>query len=71
MSESKAAELRRKALRNLVKAAAGNVTVPAAEVLWLLDDCSRLQQSSDRLRRQNRKLRLRAGEAAEPDSGED
>ena len=37
---------------------------------WLLDEVSRLQQSNDRLRRQNRRLRLRAGESGDdPDAG--
>ena len=63
MTQSKDSEARRKALRGLAKAAAGAVAVPAADLLWLLDECGRLQQGNDRLRRQNRRLRLRAQRA--------
>ncbi|MCA8964276.1 MAG: hypothetical protein H6838_19190 [Planctomycetes bacterium] len=70
MTQSKDSEARRKALRGLAKAAAGPVALPAADLLWLLDECGRLQQGNDRLRRQNRRLRLRAQRAGVELDGE-
>ena len=74
MTHDKDSEARRRALRGLAKAAAGDVVLPAADVLWLLDECGRLQQGNDRLRRQNRRLRLRAqrdGGAPDEEPGDD
>ncbi|MEO6593788.1 MAG: hypothetical protein ABIP94_03450 [Planctomycetota bacterium] len=51
-------EIVSKALRNKVRAG-GEVTVGAADVGLLLDELRRLQQSNDRLRRQNRRVRLK------------
>ncbi len=52
-------EALRKALRTQLCDAAGDVAVPAADLRRLLDEIGRLQQSNDRLRRQNRRVRLR------------
>ena len=55
-------DARRKNLRRLLKDDADVVSVAANDLRWLLDEASRVQQSNDRLRRQNRRLRLRAGD---------
>lgn len=60
---SKPDDARRKSLRRLLNED-GVVTVAADDLRWLLDETSRLQQSNDRLRRQNRRLRLRSGDDA-------
>lgn len=73
MSTDRVADARRKALRSLAKAG-GQAAVGSDDLLWLLDECSRLQQSNDRLRRQNRRLRLRlqdAGGEVEPELADD
>lgn len=41
------------------------VSVPRDDLQALLDEVGRLQQSSDRLRRQNRRLRLRCQRAGQ------
>ena len=56
--------LRRKNLRRALKEEASVVSVAAEDLRWLLDEASRLRQSNDRLRRQNRRLRLRASDEA-------
>ncbi len=50
---------RRKQLRARVQDRSGDIQVAKEDLLWLLDECGRLQQGNDRLRRQNRRLRLR------------
>ncbi|MCB9876093.1 MAG: hypothetical protein H6835_00695 [Planctomycetes bacterium] len=70
MSADKRDEHRRKALRRLLQAGDANLTVRSEELRWLLDEVGRLQQGNDRLRRQNRRLRLRAGETGEVDGDE-
>lgn len=65
-------EARRKRLRRVVNDAGAQVSLDAEDARWLLDEVGRLQQSNDRLRRQNRRLRLRAqaggsGDDAAPD----
>jgi|JRYL01.1.fsa_nt_gb hypothetical protein len=74
MSSDRVADARRRGLRSLAKAG-GQAAVASEDLLWLLDECSRLQQSNDRLRRQNRRLRLRlqdAGGEIEPElAGDD
>ena len=52
---------RRKNLRRLLKDGAGDLSVSAEDLRWLLDETSRLQQSNDRLRRQNRRMRIKTG----------
>ncbi|MCK5944321.1 MAG: hypothetical protein KAI24_20205 [Planctomycetes bacterium] len=63
---------RRKRLRRMLDGDRNEVAVAADDLRWLLDEASRLQQANDRLRRQNRRLRLRGGDAVEPtvDDGE-
>ena len=57
-------DARRKNLRRQLKDGVEEVTVAASNLRWVLDELSRVQQSNDRLRRQNRRLRLRAGAEA-------
>jgi hypothetical protein len=57
-------DVRRKNLRRLLSDDEVELTVATKELRWLLDEASRLQQSNDRLRRQNRRLRLKAGNPA-------
>jgi hypothetical protein len=47
------------------------VQVPAAELRIVLDAIGRLQQSTDRMRRQNRRLRLRLQRAGLADDAAD
>lgn len=53
----------------------GDVALPGQQLRLLLDELGRLQQSADRLRRQNRRLRLRlqraTGEVGEDSDGGD
>ena len=53
-------EARRKRLRRLVKDEDQQVQVACEDLRWLLDETGRLQQANDRLRKQNRKLRLKS-----------
>lgn len=55
-------DARRKRLRRLLKGEQEELSVDSEDLRWLLDEASRLQQANDRLRRQNRRLRLRHGE---------
>lgn len=64
MTVDKQSEARRKALRRLLRDDAARVEVPTADLRWLLDEVGRLQQGNDRLRRQNRRLRLARGGTA-------
>ena len=52
-------EALRKALRARLRDGVAAVEVAAADLRTLLDEVGRLQQSNDRLRRQNRRMRLR------------
>ncbi|MFN7590339.1 MAG: hypothetical protein ACK501_15960 [Planctomycetota bacterium] len=78
MTGHKELEAVRKALRHQLREGISEVAVPAAELRLLLDQLGRLQQSNDRLRRQNRRVRLklqRAGladdeAAADGDAGD-
>ena len=54
-------EARRKRLRRLVKGEDQQVSVACEDLRWLLDETGRLQQANDRLRKQNKRLRLRHG----------
>ena len=63
-------EARRKRLRRLGKGD-DPVQVGCEDLRWLLDETGRLQQANDRLRRQNKRLRLRRGEAAAPGDAEE
>ena len=55
-------EARRKRLRRLVKGDDQAIQVACEDLRWLLDETGRLQQANDRLRRQNKRFRLRRGE---------
>lgn len=73
MPTDKELEALRKSLRHKVREVDGDVTIAAADLRTVLDELGRLQQSNDRLRRQNRRVRLklqRAGLATDADSGE-
>lgn len=59
MTGHKELEAVRKALRHQLREGISEVAVPAAELRLLLDELGRLQQSNDRLRRQNRRVRLK------------
>jgi len=54
-------DVRRKNLRRLLKDGAEVLNVSSDDLRWLLDEASRLQQSNDRLRRQNRRMRIKVG----------
>ena len=71
MTADKQDEHRRKALRRLLQSGDANLTVRSEELRWLLDEVGRLQQGNDRLRRQNRRLRLRAGDAGDDQDAAD
>lgn len=65
-------DARRKRLRRMCKEAGDDITVATEDLRWLLDEASRLQQANDRLRRQNRRLRLRhERDGAPSDAGDD
>ena len=64
-------DARRKRLRRLVQVEDGALTVSSVDLRWLLDEASRLQQANDRLRRQNRRLRLRQERDGMPKEGGD
>ena len=59
MTADKEHEARRKRLRRSLPDGSTEVAIGSDDLRWLLDEVSRLQQSNDRLRRQNRRLRLR------------
>jgi hypothetical protein len=59
MTSDKQLEVLRKRLRHLVREATGDVLVASADLRTLLDELGRLQQGNDRLRRQNRRVRLK------------
>lgn len=68
MSQEHDLERLRKQLRKRLEAATADVPVPVGDLRAVLDELGRLQQSNDRLRRQNRRVRLklqRAGLADE------
>ena len=65
-----------KELRARLKRSGDAVTLGAAQCKLLLDELSRLQQSNERLRRQNRRVRRRlhgddAGAPPDPATGAD
>ena len=66
-------DARRKRLRRMCKEEGDELTVASEDLRWLLDEASRLQQANDRLRRQNRRLRLRHERDGAPsdDAGDD
>jgi len=67
-----AIESLRKTLRKKAKAASGDMSVAARDVLAMLDEIGRLAQSNDRLRRQNKRLRTKARRAGiEVDESDD
>jgi len=69
MVNGKQLEVLRRKLRHKLDGAAADVPVPAADLRTVLDELGRLQQSNDRLRRQNRRARIklqRAGIADDP-----
>ena len=70
MTTGKELEGVRKALRAKVRDG-GDVAVAAAELRLLLDELGRLQQSNDRLRRQNRRARLKLQRAGLGDDAAD
>ncbi|MCA8976880.1 MAG: hypothetical protein KDC98_19310 [Planctomycetes bacterium] len=81
MSNDNRLETLRKKLRLKLRDAGGDVAVASPELTLLLDEVGRLQQSNDRLRRQNRRMRLRcqklgvdvtdiAADASGPDDGQ-
>ncbi|MAD32474.1 MAG: hypothetical protein CMJ88_01780 [Planctomycetes bacterium] len=64
-------EARRKRLRRLVKGDELAIQVTCEDLRWLLDEAGRLQQANDRLRRQNRRLRLQRGQDVAAGDAED
>ena len=68
MSQGKELEVLRRTLRS--KLADGeNVTVTATDLRRVLDELGRLQQSNDRLRRQNRRVRMKLQRAGLDEDG--
>ena len=62
----------KKTLRHRLRDADGDVALAAADLRLVLDELGRLQQGNDRLRRQNKKLRLKLGLVGEaPELGPD
>lgn len=59
MSGNKQLEALRKRLRNLLKDGSAEVAIAAQDLRTVLDELGRLSQSNDRLRRQNRRVRLK------------
>lgn len=59
MTSDKQLESLRKTLRKKLLDASADVSIAAADLRTVLDELGRLQQSNDRLRRQNRRVRLR------------
>jgi HAMP domain-containing protein len=59
MTNDKQLDGLRKRLRAVARDAQGEVSVDAVDLRTVLDELGRLQQSNDRLRRQNRRVRLR------------
>lgn len=73
MTSDKSMEALRKTLRAQLRDGSATIEVAAADLRGLLDEVGRLQQSNDRLRRQNRRVRLRlqrAGLADDEAAGE-
>ena len=70
MVSAKDVERVRKALRAKLGSSA-DVVVPEAELRLLLDEVGRLMQSNDRLRRQNRRVRLKLQRAGIGDDAGD
>jgi hypothetical protein len=76
MATERELETLRRALRAKLHGSGGSVAVDTGDLRTLLDELGRLAQSNDRLRRQNRRVRLklqRAGiaeDAADADGGD-
>ncbi|MFK7741151.1 MAG: hypothetical protein AB8H80_12605 [Planctomycetota bacterium] len=69
---SKEDDARRRRLRAMLNGDEVDLAVGAEDLRWLLDEVGRLAQSNDRLRRQNRRLRLKArGESPAGGDGAD
>lgn len=68
MASDKDLETLRKSLRAKVRAD-GDATISTADLRLLLDELGRLQQSNDRLRRQNRRVRLKLQRAGLVEEG--
>lgn len=71
MANGKELEVLRRKLRHKLDAATADVAVPAADLRTVLDELGRLQQSNDRLRRQNRRARLKLQRAGLADDAVD
>lgn len=59
MPTDKELERLRKTLRHKLEGAAGEVTIAADDLRTVLGELGRLQQGNERLRRQNRRMRLK------------
>lgn len=70
MANGKDLEGLRKTLRARLQGAA-QIAVDAADLRRVLDELGRLQQSNDRLRRQNRRVRLKLQRAGLAEDAED
>lgn len=69
MATDKELEALKKSLRHKLRDAGGDVAVAATDLRTVLDELGRLQQSNDRLRRQNRRVRLKLQRAGLADDG--
>lgn len=68
MAADKTLETLRKNLRQKLKDAGAAVSIAGSDLRTVLDELGRLHQSNERLRRQNRRLRLRLQAAGVPDA---
>lgn len=59
MTSNKELEALRKRLRHQLRDGAAEVAIATGDLRTVLDELGRLQQSNDRLRRQNRRVRLK------------
>jgi hypothetical protein len=68
MTGNKALEALRRRLRHQLKDSTGEVAIAAADLRNVRDELGRLLQSNDRLRRQNRRVRLKLQRAGLDDA---
>ncbi|MCU0863890.1 MAG: hypothetical protein MUC36_08870 [Planctomycetes bacterium] len=70
MTGNKALEALRRRLRHQLKDGVAEVAITAADLRTVLEELGRLAQSNDRLRRQNRRVRLKLQRAGLDDAAD-